>query len=268
MKASCLAIAFFIFVMVIGTVDAQTDYDYFDSFLAEAREHFEKGELSQASDALFRADQIALMDKGNFQKQIAMLQAYLYYGSRTNDPTYNEYWGTAASQIFNALEQNAEAKLKDPNTREAGLSELDRLANIGIPEGIRYRDSMEGIRQAAEDAAENARRSPTPTPTASTVCSWDGTWSTEWGEMKLRQSSSGNTVSGGYPYNSGTIFGTVLGNTLSGKWVEKPPAGSAIPDHYSGNFVFFMNDDCSSFKGQYNHKDSQTWKYDWNGKRK
>lgn len=176
MKASCLAIVFFLIsIMVIGTVDAQTDYDYFDSFLAEAMEHFEKGELSQASDALSQANQIALMDKGNFQIQTAMLQAYLYYGSATNDPTYNEYWGNAAFQILNALEQNAEAKLKDSATREAGLSELDRLANIGIPEGIRYRDSMEGIRQAAEDAAENARRSPTPPPIASTVCSWDGT---------------------------------------------------------------------------------------------
>lgn len=69
---------------------------------------------------------------------------------------------------------------------------------------------------------------------------FNGTWSTTYGEMVLRQ--SGRRVVGTYTFGHGEIEGTVNGDTLKFKWIERD-SGS------SGTGEFTLSPDGDAFRG-------------------
>ncbi|MEW5420548.1 mechanosensitive ion channel family protein [Amorphus sp. 3PC139-8] len=73
---------------------------------------------------------------------------------------------------------------------------------------------------------------------------WGGNWDTRWPEggalLTLKQTD--DHVVGAYPLYSGTIEGTVDGRRLTGTWTE--------PDE-TGDFVFVLSEDGSSFMGRF-----------------
>ena len=81
---------------------------------------------------------------------------------------------------------------------------------------------------------------------ATPTFSWTGEWDTNWGRMNLTQ--TGNTVTGTYVHQQGTIFGTVLGNRLQGTWHQ-------TGNNRSGYIDFIMSDDGMSFHGYWRWDD-------------
>ena len=60
---------------------------------------------------------------------------------------------------------------------------------------------------------------------------WSGTWTTTWtggsnGAAVMLLSQSGSSVTGTYDHLTGTIAGTVSGNTLSGAWTQSNDRGT------------------------------------------
>ncbi|MCP1716232.1 hypothetical protein J2T58_002108 [Methanocalculus alkaliphilus] len=111
-----------------------------------------------------------------------------------------------------------------------------------------------------------------PTP----AMSWDGIWSTTWTSADhatlipgddITFTQTGSSVTGTYvnPEEnfSGSITGTVEGNTLTGTWSENGLPGT------SGTMVFVMSADGNTFSGTWESADDTTGAtYLWNGVRK
>jgi hypothetical protein len=100
-------------------------------------------------------------------------------------------------------------------------------------------------------------------------CNWSGGWNINWGlwdgkdhsNTMTLTSTGGNGFSGTYDWHGGQITGKVVGDRLTGTWIEN--------DNMDGTFDFTMNAGCQSFSG--------TWAYShggdpgnggyWDGKR-
>lgn len=86
---------------------------------------------------------------------------------------------------------------------------------------------------------------------------WAGTWETNFGTMSLTQ--NGTSVTGSYAYQSGSINGTVSGNTLTGTWVETDDRGT---------FSFTLSADGKSFSGSWKETSpNPNQGGSWNGSR-
>jgi len=91
---------------------------------------------------------------------------------------------------------------------------------------------------------------PTITPTKTGTPAggiWSGTWNTTYREMILVQ--TGNTVTGVYDSNTGSINGTLTGNRLSGTWAET--------NGTSGTFDFWIEGTGLRWHGNFNK--TQAW---------
>ncbi len=259
-KSSFTLAILLISVMVIGIVDGQPTVT---GYITEGNTHFANGELGQAWDAFKMAENLAIAND-DFNGQLGVVIERLRCGAATTDPHYQGTFGDEAYDLYEKLLQSAIEKTRDPATFDQGQAELNALAAIVIPNGpFGSRDRILASQRDAI-AALAALVRPTSPPAASTGCSWTGTWGTNWNDMILLQ--SGNQVTGSYSYNSGTITGTVIGNTLSGRWDETPNGPKT--KHYSGDFIFFMDDSCNGFTSKYNHDDDPDWKTNWTGWRK
>ncbi|WP_211531629.1 lipocalin/fatty acid-binding family protein [Methanocalculus chunghsingensis] len=115
---------------------------------------------------------------------------------------------------------------------------------------------------------------PPATPTAQAE-SWSGIWSTTWTSADhatpvpgddITFTQTGSSVTGTYvnPEHdfTGSITGTVEGNTLTGTWSE-----SGLPET-SGTFEFVLSDDGNTFTGTWKSaNDESDATYSWNGVR-
>lgn len=92
---------------------------------------------------------------------------------------------------------------------------------------------------------------------------WTGTWDTTWGggvgntaTLNLRQ--SGTSVTGNYNWNSGSLIGTILGNTLNGTWSQTS---------LTGTFEFVMSEEGNSFAGSWTDDSNPLARGTWDGVR-
>jgi len=115
-----------------------------------------------------------------------------------------------------------------------------------------------GTPTATPKGTPTATPKGTPAATPTAPCSWTGAWNTNFNEMRLTQ--AGNSVTGDYDYDGGTITGTVSGDTLTGTWSEVPPPSDA------GGFVFTMSPDCQSWSGTWGNG-SDSGPASWQGTR-
>jgi hypothetical protein len=119
------------------------------------------------------------------------------------------------------------------------------------------------------------------------ACDWTGTWDTCWGKMELVQTGNQVTgtasltlpqrtnLTGSYKQDKGDkILGRVFDNALRGVWLRYPND----PPENSGNIVFIISEDCSSFDGKWQYglreygeekwdSSSSNWDGDWTGSR-
>lgn len=106
--------------------------------------------------------------------------------------------------------------------------------------------------------------------------SWSGEWDTVYGTLILDQ--LGDDVVGSYPYNFGKLVGTCRGNVLSGTWMES--TGCVLHKNEedieatcfetggtSGDFMFTMSEDGSSFIGKWRPISGGNW-FAWRGKKR
>jgi hypothetical protein len=97
---------------------------------------------------------------------------------------------------------------------------------------------------------------------------WTGIWDTTWGEMELQR--AGDTVTGSYGHNDGTLKGTISDNKLKGTWRESLGSStSGKPEHDYGPFEFTMSADGNTFDGTWYYSDGTTGGYSeqWTGER-
>jgi hypothetical protein len=89
--------------------------------------------------------------------------------------------------------------------------------------------------------------------------SFGGEWSTSFGSMYLVQ--TGSEVMGTYEYTStpSAISGTVSGTTLAGTWTEPGK---------SGEFMFVLSPDGTSFSGNWKNSGDRDWAGTWTGTKK
>lgn len=97
-------------------------------------------------------------------------------------------------------------------------------------------------------------KSPRAAQTSRASVDWSGNWDTYWqdGSARLVLEQSGQTVTGSYRLLNGKVTGRVDGRRLTGKWSR---------GRKSGDFVFVLSEDGSSFMGRYG---SDEW---WTGAR-
>jgi len=90
-------------------------------------------------------------------------------------------------------------------------------------------------------------------------CDWTGTW-VEGGQIdapsQMTLQQTGDTVTGTYTHNAGTINGKVEGNKLIGQWSELSN---------SGKIEFDMSDGCNFFSGKWEERGE--WMGPWTGTR-
>ncbi len=104
---------------------------------------------------------------------------------------------------------------------------------------------------------------PTPAPTQE-LCSWLHSWDTTLDSTSFKihfTCQIGNKVVGTYDREDGQLSGTISGNTLTGTWREEPAYSSP---NDSGEFVFTMAPDCTSFTGQRRYGTTGAWNA-WSG---
>lgn len=94
------------------------------------------------------------------------------------------------------------------------------------------------------------------TPTAGYTTNWTGGWQSDYGVITFNQTA--NVVKGIYSYGimTGTLSGTVEGNTLTGTYYENELS--------YGEFVFTMSDNGLSFDGKSKISGGLNWSK-WNG---
>ena len=84
------------------------------------------------------------------------------------------------------------------------------------------------------------------------TCEYD----TEWGVVTLTYNWNNNSVTGDYPYKSGSLSGTIgSGNAIQGQWWQSDGRGS---------FVFYLN--ASGFSGKWKYAGDSKWRGAWNGR--
>jgi hypothetical protein len=97
--------------------------------------------------------------------------------------------------------------------------------------------------------AQKDKTSPHPSKDLS------GTWKTNVVNLHLTQ--SGNTVSGTYDYEGGTLEGTITGNRLDYTWNQT--------NGKKGRGYFIISDDWKSISGSYGYNDDDSNGGEWKG---
>ncbi|MDF3818551.1 hypothetical protein P3G55_01490 [Leptospira sp. 96542] len=88
-----------------------------------------------------------------------------------------------------------------------------------------------------------------------------GVWDCgDFGNLTLKQ--NGNSVTGTYEYNGGSLKGNIVGNKFSGIWSESETGDS-------GAFEFElqikrMTPDPTHLEGRWNHANDKKWQSGWN----
>jgi hypothetical protein len=103
-------------------------------------------------------------------------------------------------------------------------------------------------------------------------CCWAGTWDTNFGRMQILLYpwyQDGQSITGNYDQDKGTIQGKIVGNKitgnkLSGKWGEAPTYD--LPND-AGDVELYMSEDCESFIGWWRYGYTGDWDGDWKGTR-
>ncbi|MBU8881132.1 Ig-like domain-containing protein [Bacillus sp. FJAT-29790] len=134
---------------------------------------------------------------------------------------------------------------------------LESFAEVsGLENGTTYYFYLTAVDKNGNESARSETVSVTPTGSYNST--WGGAWSSNYGVINFTQ--SGSKVTGTYSYGiiSGSISGTVEGNTLTGTYYENS-------DSY-GEIVFTMSDNGNSFNGKYKLSNGINWG-SWNGTR-
>ncbi len=98
-------------------------------------------------------------------------------------------------------------------------------------------------------------------PAPGSQASFEGTWQVTWsggagGSTEITLTQVGNRVTGRYPYENGTITGTVTGSTLRGTWTQTNGSGrleivlSADGHEWSGTWSDPARDVSGTWTGQ------------------
>lgn len=98
---------------------------------------------------------------------------------------------------------------------------------------------------------------PQPPSMPEPLADWTGTWQTDYGVMILKQ--TGNSVTGSYAHQEGTVSGIASGYTFTGTWKESDDEGT---------MTFTIAADGKSFTGTWvETKPSPSQPASWNGQR-
>ena len=111
---------------------------------------------------------------------------------------------------------------------------------------------------------------PVPVADAQAGCDWTGTWDTWWwdeneelGTAAMVLLQEGDVVTGRYSFELGVIGGSLVGNVLTGSWLDAP---SFRPPDDAGDLEFTIAADCLSFAGVWRYGSEGVW-YVWYGTR-
>lgn len=108
-----------------------------------------------------------------------------------------------------------------------------------------------GIPGVPEAAPSGSSPDTVADPAGRAGSTWSGTFLTTWQggghDIRMVLVQSGDSVTGTYDFNNGTIIGTVEGNQLIGTWTEDN--GESI-----GTFMFELAQDGKTFAGFWDYE--------------